>query len=180
MFKKTVLSFIIVFLLIIVTGCGSDNSSNGLTAKPDTKGKCDVFECINLVELNDNYNQVVSKIGFEGELKGDNHYYWDLSSDTGIEVYFYDSGNNISIDFPNKMIIKRANFSKWDEIKSKVDSNEGLSYEELVKLVGGVEGVLTDKKSGMLTYKWLDENGGYLSAIFDRDTMKCSWISAWF
>lgn len=182
MFKKILYSFISVFMILGLVGCGSNTSGDSTTAKVDTKGKCDVFECIKIINTDDTYEQVVSKIGFEGEYTGTDtkKYYWELSEDTGVEIYFYDSGNSISIDFPNSLITKRADFSKWDEIETKTDSKNGLSYDELVNLVGNVQGVLTEKKSSSVTYKWLDANGGYLSAIFDSDDMKCSWISGWF
>lgn len=180
MLKKILFSFTSVFMIFGLVGCGSSNDDT--TAKVDTKGKCDVFECIEIINTDDSYEQVVSKIGFEGEYTGTDteRYYWELSEDTGIEIYFFDSGSTISIDFPNNLISKRANFSKWDEIESKVDSKDGLTYDELVNLLGNVQGVLTDKKSHSVTYKWLDADGGYISAIFDSDTMKCTWISGWF
>lgn len=180
MFKKILFIFIGAFMILGLVGCGSNTSGDSTTAKVDSKGKCDVFECIKIIDSNDNYSQVVSKVGFEGELKSENHYYWELSEDTGLEVYFYDSGNTIGIDYPNKLITKKANFSKWDEIKSKVDSKEGITYNELVSLVGGIEGTLDRKYGDSLTYKWVDNDGGYLSASFNSKDMKCSFVNGWF
>ena len=50
----------------------------------------------------------------------------------------------------------------------------------LVALVDGVEGTLDTKMSGLVSYMWVDANGGYLSAIFYPDTMKCSRVSGRF
>ena len=180
MLKKILFSFIGAFMILGLVGCGSNTSGDSTTAKVDTKGKCDVFECIKLIDINDNYSEVVSKIGFEGELKSENHYYWELSEDTSIDITFGKYGSTVAINYPNKLSIKRADFSKWDEIKSKVDSKEGLTYNELVSLVGGVEGTLDRKYGTSVTYKWLNADGGYLSASFDTDDMKCSFVNGWF
>ena len=36
----------------------------------------------------------------------------------------------------------KVDFSKVDKLKEKINSSDGLTYEEFVEIVGGVEGTL--------------------------------------
>lgn len=88
--KKILIWFICAILALgITTGCNlnkdTDNGSkNNKSAKKESKGKCDVFECINKINTDSTLDKVNKIIGFEGEYIGKNYevYYWQLTEDT--------------------------------------------------------------------------------------------------
>lgn len=99
-----------------------------------------------------------------------------------MQVQFFNSGNcRIDIDFKNKTIANEKNdFSKFSEIKKKLSSGESLTYDEFVKIIGGVEGTLESKSTSSLGYTWINSDGGYLTAQFDSETLKCIAASGMF
>lgn len=170
-----------------VTDKGSDNSSEVTDhAENKAKGNYDVFECIQKINPDNTLVEINEIIGFEGEdisSEGNGEvYYWQLTEDTGVRVQFFDSGNaQIGIDFKNKSIANAKNdFSKFSEIKEKLNAGEALHYDEFVKIIGGVEGVLETKTSYDCSYTWVDEDGGYLMGQFDIETMECKGASGMF
>lgn len=171
-----------LFALIIVTGCTKKDDSN--ISKSKSKGKCDVFECIKKIKTNNTLEEVNEIIGFDGEYIGKEAkvYYWQLTDDTGVQVQFFDSGNcRIDIDYKNQTIANKKNdFSKFDEIKKKLNKGESLKYDEFVKIIGGVEGTLDSKYEGTLSYYWVNKDGGYLTAQFDSETLECKVASGMF
>lgn len=104
---------------------------------------------------------------------------WQLTEYTGVEVQFFDSGNcRIDIDFGNKSIANSKNdFSQFTEIKEKLNNGNSLTYDEFVKIIGGVDGVLETKATSFLGYKWINEDGGYLTVQFDPETLECKAVS---
>lgn len=189
----------IIMLLGILLGCslcacGKDETDIASDDSPEVtdstenevKGNYDVFECIQKINPDNTLAEITEIIGFEGEdisSKGDGKvYYWQLTEDTGVRVQFFDSGNaEIDIDFKNKSIADAKNdFSKFSEIKEKLDAGEALTYDEFVEIIGGVEGVLEKKTTTSYSYTWVDENGGYLIAQFDAETMECKSASGMF
>ena len=170
-----------------VSSKASESSSEDMNSSGmETKGNYDVFECIQKINPDNTLAEINEIIGFEGEdisSKGDGKvYYWQLTEDTGVQVQFFDSGNaEIGIDFKNKSIANAKNdFSKFSEIKEKLDAGEKLTYDEFVKIIGGVEGVLEKKSTTTNGYTWVDKNGGYLIAQFDAETMECKIASGMF
>ena len=190
--KNKVLTILLCCILLatmfIVTGCGekSDNNGNGGEQQSQSKGKYDVFGCIEKLDATMTLEQVNEVIGFEGTLKSETDSYkvydWDLTDKTSISVQFHTKSNTstISANYPNEMVTEKADFSKWDEIKSKLNKREDLTYDEFVKLVGGVQGKMDKKTSTSTTYKWLNDKGGYLSAYFDVKTNKCTMATGRF
>lgn len=179
--KKLQKLLVVIALAGLLTACGK-----GGEPKTETKGKCDVFECIKKLGVNDSLTTINSTIGLDGKQISESDYSttytWELSDDSSIDASISKSDNKVTykISYPTKAIGKRADFSKWDEIKSKLNSKEGLTYDEFVKLVGGVEGVLTSKSSSSLTYHWYNKDGGYLFGYFNADTKMCTMASGRF
>ena len=165
---------------------GSDNSTEVEdSGNSEAKGNYDVFECIKKINPDDTLEEVNKIIGFEGEnisKSGGKVYYWQLTENTGVRVQYCDSGNSqIEIDFKNKSIADgRNDFSKFSEIKKKLNAGETLTYDEFVKIIGGVEGVLESKSSYDCSYTWVNDKGGYLMAQFETKTMKCKGASGMF
>ncbi len=194
--KKIAASAILFGMVCGLTACGNSEKAGGSkeeteaaaeTDGAEAEGKTanyDVFECIKQIETDNTLEEVNEIIGFEGEYIGTEYevYYWQLTEDTGVQVQFFDSGNcRIDIDFKNKTIADKKNdFSKFSEIEEKLNSGEGLTYDEFVQIIGGVEGVLETKSSSALGYTWINDEGGYLTAQFDSETLECESASGWF
>lgn len=187
--NKVIASIFLCMAIILITGCGNNVAKNNGDSKETvqkSKGKCDVFSCIKKIDADDTVEEMNKIIGFEGELTEDKETYkvysWDLTDDTSITSQFHLNNNTATItaNYPNSLITKKADFSKWDEIKAKLNNRETVTYDEFVKLVGGVEGAMQQKTSRSISYKWLNANGGYLSAYFDIDSKKCTMATGRF
>lgn len=183
-----VLCAILALTMFSLTGCGGneEGSNNQTVAEEKSKGNYDVFGCIEKLDATMTLEEMNKVIGFEGELTSDEERYqvykWDLTDDTSITSQFHTTTNTatISANFPNSMITEKADFSKWDEIKSKLNKREEITYDQFVEYVGGVQGKMDQKTSSSITYKWLNNEGGYLSAYFDTKTGKCTMATGRF
>ena len=181
--KKKLMSLMLAAALTIsITGCGSKTEET----KEKSKGKCEVFECMEKLDSKNTLEQMNETIGFEGKLESETEdykvYVWDLSEKTSIKSQFmlkYDTAT-ISATYPTEIAPNKADFSKWDEIKSKLDKKETITYDEFVKLVGGDKGVLKQKTSSSLSYSWYNKDGGFLTAYFNAETGKCTMATGRF
>lgn len=64
--KKILFGFIcIVLLLGVTTGCNSKTTANNNSTKTESKGNCDVFECLDKIDTNATLEDVNKVIGFE-------------------------------------------------------------------------------------------------------------------
>lgn len=155
----------------------TDDTEKSETSKTNSKAKCDVYGCIKTIKTTNTLEEINKIIGFEGEFigKGYQAYYWQITEDEGVKVQFFDSGYcRIDIDYKDKSIMnKKADFSKWNEIKKSLNSGDKMTYDEFVKKVGGVEGTLETKDCSSLGYKWVNADGGYLTATFDAEDNYC-------
>ena len=185
------LCMVLLSTMLVLTGCGikSDEIVKDITnvvEQKKSKGNYDVFGCIEKLDAKNTLEEMNNIIGFEGTLTSETDSYkvykWDLTDDTSITSQFHSSSNTatISANFPNSMVSKTADFSKWSEIKSKLNKREEITYNQFVEYVGGVEGKMTQKTSTSVTYKWLNSDGGYLSAYFDAKTGKCTMATGRF
>lgn len=172
--KKKLFSILLVGVLVIgLTGCGKSTKQS--TNDKQAKGNCDVFKCLTKLDSNMTLEEMNKVIGFEGKLVSDEETYkvysWSLTDDTSISSQFMLKYNTatISANYPSSMVTKKADFSKWSEIQTKLKSREKVSYKEFVKLVGGVEGTIKQKTESTTTYSWYNDKDGYLSGYFDKD-----------
>lgn len=195
MMKKKILSLMVIVLLLsgmfILTGCDSDNSA-GSASEQESKGNYDVFESIKKIEPDATFEEINELMGFDGEVKSESDanstiswklYTWKLTDNTSIEVRIFDETNSDSISayYPNDMIKnKKVDFSKSSEMKKKMNSKEGLKYDEVVEMLGGVEGTLDKKDSTTDTYVWVNADGGSLTVRFSRSNGKCTSFNGVF
>ena len=67
-------------------------------------------------------------------------------------------------------------FSRYDELKPKI--SEGITYDDFIKYIGNVDGILIEKSSYSKKYIWVAEDGrSYLNGTFSISTGKCTFIS---
>lgn len=102
-------------------------------------------------------------------------YNWDVGNEVSIEgTYISANGGPLdvksppdvkyTVNFPASHVRDKADFSNWNEIKLRLNRDEGISYDDLVKLLGGVQGLKQKIETGdRVTYIWYDEDGQYLS-----------------
>lgn len=189
--KKKILSVLLSVLLVgTLTGCGTDTSNSGKGTNPEkepnpakesskSKGNCTAVECIKKIEITNTVEEINNIIGFEGKLidEKNNKWEWELSEKDSIEATFYTSGRgNIKAKIDRDSIAnKKVDFSKYDQLKTKI--NDGITYDEFIKYIGNVEGIIIEKNSSSTKYDWVDTDGSYLSGSFSTSSNKCTFVS---
>lgn len=176
-----------VMMVVLITGCGGSKDE-----KSKSKGNCEVFECVEKINVEGTIADVNKLIGFEGVVTSQSDdasvykwkvYRWELSEDTAIEVRHNENLNTLSVeaDYPTSMLKKKdIDFSNVKDDMKKINSKDGLTYKDVVKILGGVEGALTKKDSSTLTYEWYGKNGGSFTARFSTTTGKCTSYNGLF
>ena len=171
----------------------ANSTSNNLKTTQQSKGNYNVFEAIKLIKTDDTYEKINELIGFEGELTGQSKegsvlnykkYKWELTEDTYIEATIDDNKGKITTsataNFPDSMIKNdKVDLSRTDEMKKKINAEGGLTYEEVVEFVGGVEGTLDSVDSFSHKYIWVNSKGGTLHATFNNSG-KCTIFNGVF
>lgn len=182
--KKILMALLVVIGCgTLLTGCGAKEENNGSGSEPKasaqkSKGKCDLFECMKKIENATSIEDVNEVIGFEG-VKQDGtsetttKYEWELTDDTSIEVSEYKSSSSTSItsitanyEYDN-IKNSKVDLTKLDELKSRINSTDGLYYDDVKEILGGVDGELESISSYSKKYVWVNENGGYVHASFN-------------
>ena len=185
--KKKILSMLCGILVLgALTGCGNNNSTTGNggdasggSTSTNTKGNCTAVECIKKISPENTVEQINNIIGFEGELIDEkyNIYYWELSEETGVKMAYYSSAKGtVTIDFDRDSLANsKVNFSRYSELKPKI--NEGISYNDFISYIGGVEGTVIEKSSYSTKYVWVSSDGSYLNGTFSSSSDKCTFAS---
>ena len=115
------------------------------------------------------------------------YYEWTLPGDIEIDGTYYDypegegtDSATYAVSYRSGKVKDKADFSKWDEIKAALGSDEGLSYDGMVEMLGGVEGLRSKVSTkGEATYHWYNEDGNYLFTMVGSDGM-CGTTSGYF
>ncbi|MBQ3416120.1 MAG: hypothetical protein IJH39_12465 [Clostridia bacterium] len=182
------LALMLVLSLGVLTGCGNNsNNSGNVKQTQQSKGNYDVFEAIKKIETTTTFEDVNKLLGFEGTLKSQSDanstyswklYRWDLTDDTAIEVRINDKDNSASIEakYPTDMIRNgKVDFSKVNsEMKKKINEKDGMTYDQVVEMLGGVQGTLDKKDSSTDTYVWANAQRGSLTVRFSTSTGKAT------
>ena len=111
----------------------------------------------------------------------------DLVTVTSDYIYFtrigsgYDRKYNrltkeVTIDYDRDSLANsKVNFSRYSELKPKI--NEGISYNDFISYIGGVEGTVIEKSSYSTKYVWVSSDGSYLNGTFSSSSGKCTFAS---
>ena len=188
-FKLTTITLTIFMVLLLVTGCDllkkkeveTKSTKEDTKVEEKSKGKCKVLDCIKKISTDASYEEVNKIIGFDGEsyLEGNGWktYKWELNEDDTVEVTFFSTSTTIKIKFDDDLIKnKKVDFFKYSEIKSALSNSQNVSYKEMKEKFGGVDGTLIEKSSSGNKYRWVNSEGGYLDANFDKDNTRCSMV----
>ena len=179
----------VVIAVFYFKGLGEEQNkevekSSEITVSENIKGKQNVFETIKLIETENTVEEINEIIGFEGECTDEENkiYEWEVSEDTSVKVQYSKSNDaTIEISFPSKKIAnENVDFSKFEEIKSAMNTSSSITYDEIVQKLGGVEGTLKYKAKGTVRYEWDRPDGGYLTCTFNSVSMKCTFASGRF
>ncbi len=167
-----------IVMLLCLTGCGNNVSTNGGNSSK-IKGNCHATECIKQIKVENTVEEINKIMGFEGELTDEKYdiYYWKISEDEGIKVAYYNSDKGtITVDFDrNSIANSKVNFSRYDELQSKI--KEGITYNDFKSYIGNVDGVITEKSSSSTKYTWVSSDGSYLTGSFSSRTNECTFAS---
>lgn len=197
--KKSILvigvALMLALGLVVLTGCGNDNSNNSGNAQQEqkSKGNYDVFEAIKKIETTTTFEKINTLLGFEGTLKSQSDanstyawklYRWDLTDDTAIEVRITEKDSSASIEaiYPTDKIRNgKVDFSKVNsEMKKKINEKDGMTYDQVVEFLGGVQGTLDKKDSSTNTYVWANDQRGSLTVRFSSSTGKVTSFNGVF
>ena len=197
--KKSILvigvALMLALGLVVLTGCGNDNSNNSGNAQQEqkSKGNYNVFEAIKKIETKTTFEQINTVLGFEGTLKSQSDanstyawktYRWDLTDDTAIEVRITEKDSSASIEaiYPTDKIRNgKVDFSKVNsEMKKKINEKDGMTYDQVVEFLGGVQGTLDKKDSSTNTYVWANDQRGSLTVRFSASTGKVTSFNGIF
>ena len=176
-------------VVIILAGCGTKkeagNTNNDTTTKA-SKGNCTVFECVKKLSPDNTLEEVNNLIGFEGTVKQESDekstskwkiYTWELTDDSSVEITIYENSKTINIasTYPKDAVKNSGvDLSKANDMKSRINESDGLMYDEVKELLGGVDGILIKRSSFSDTYIWSNSNGGNVTANFSPKTNKCT------
>ena len=173
--KKLILgSMTILCAICFITGC-SDNKLDE-TQKEEAKGNCTVTECMQKIEASNTAEEISAIIGFEpttSEYSGDKT--WKLDSKNWITLKTAGDSSILQATI-DKESIKNENVKLPTQSELKELLNKGMTYEDLVELLGG-EGTLESKTEGSTGYVWADKNGQRLGATINNKTQKCTVAS---
>ena len=186
--KKIFFCLALIVCAATLTGCGkastateSSSSSSTSTAEVKSKGNCTVFECVEKTTGKDTLEDMNKLIGFEGtvlrEGNGWKTYKWELNDNDSVETTFYSTSTSTKINFKDDVIKNsKVDFSKYSELKKLLNSGEKVSYDKVKELFGGQDGTLVEKDNSSVKYKWVNAEGGYLTASFNSDKTRCSMV----
>lgn len=180
--RKLLSTFLLVAVSVFfIAGCNSDKSNNkkieDKNSDSNIKTKCEFYECINKIEPENTIEEMNEIIGIDAVKTSDeyNYYEYDFGNDRKIILkFYYDDKPTIEVKY-NKKDLKndKVTLKNLSALKSRI--NDGITYEEFKKEVGGVDGTLIEKSTSSKNYIWVNENEGNVKATFDKKG-KCTFF----
>lgn len=179
--KKLLTILLCTTFIIFTTGCEEKKEANTNTPeiKDEVKGKCEIRECMKLLNPNMKVEEINEIIGFAGEKdESIEKYTWKLTEKTKIEVEYNDDKGSIKAtykkdDLKNENVKMSICYDILNNIKEKT-----YTYEEMVEKLGGIEGNLESYTKGSKMYSWVDKDGITFRATFSNSLKgKCSIVT---
>lgn len=176
--KKLLCAMMIGLSLVCFTGCQEQEQKQEEKEEEIVKGNCDVKECIKLLNATDSIEKMNEVIGFEAEKDGED-YKWQITKKTSLTAK--KSGDNYILQttmIKEELASEEVDFGVYSELKELLDKGTSFTYEEAVKKLNGVEGVLSSKTSTSESYMWVDKHNRVFRATFSNTiNKKCSIMS---
>lgn len=184
-----VLMIIAPWKIISTVDLDDKGGSSEVTPAPTTnKGNCAFFECLSKVSIDNTKEEVEAIFGFAPEAEIDEDadtekYTWNFDDNHSIVMNvstFLNRKSTISIRLDkydnDELQQKGVTFDNLSQIKAKMSSSDGITYEEVKELMGGVDGIVTEVTS-WTKYEWRStDSKGYASISFSDG--KCMFLSA--
>ena len=174
-----------IFLVAVVAIGIIDGIQSGTAEKPEDEteevisANCSTIECIKKIDVTDSVEKITETIGVEPEYdEFSERYKWKLSNNESIARE--KSGDSYILQATiNKENVANADvdLSVYNEIKADIQNGKAYTYEDLVKKLGGVEGVVAGKTKNSKRYIWVDKHNQTFSETINNDDGKCSIIS---
>lgn len=177
--NKILIGLTCLFVLICTVGCVNtkeNTSAKNDNVKSDTeqtvKSKCSYYECLTKMSLDNTLEELNGIVGFEAtklESTSLDKYEYDFVNDKKITVSISnDKIVSIKIEYDKKELKnKKVTLDNLSDIKARI--NDGISYDEFKKAVGGVDGTLIEVSSWN-KYVWVAEDGSSnVTASFGKD-----------
>lgn len=187
--KKTVAMAVAVAALVLlgVVGVIALGEGNAPTddkgddvAQETPKGKCEIDECMKLLEPKMTVAEANEVMGFEGEKSDDEEKYtWQLTSKSKIVIEYKEKAGTITATY-DKAEIKDSEFkiAKGYELQNLLREGTSYTYKETVEQFGGVEGHLATHSPTSKRYIWVNADEITFGATFsDSIDGKTSIIS---
>lgn len=187
--KKTVAIVVAVVALVLLGVVGMIALGEGNAPVDDKgddvaqevpKGKCEIDECMKLLEPKMTVAEANEVIGFDGEKDATAETYtWQLTSKSKISIEYKDDLGTIKASY-DKDEIKDSAFkiSKGYELQDLLKEGTSYTYKETVEQFDGVEGHLETKAPTFEMYAWVNGDGMVFRATFsDSIDGKTSIIS---
>ena len=161
--KKIMLFLFVAFISVTLVGCGSNKTNT--TGTPDAenmaKSNCSYYECLNEIKRDNTVDEITKIIGINPETdEAGTKYTYKFNEDKSIIVNTMEDGKIVIVvlDWYDKedLANKKVKLGNLDEVNSKI--NDGITYEQFKKYVGGVEGTLVELGSWN-NYIWVAEDG---------------------
>lgn len=172
--KKKLLAMLLCGgLMFGLAGCASADKALDEKPQEELKGNCAITECIKQIKTSNTVEEITNIIGVKAEESG-KEYTWRLNSKNYIKLKLQ-TGSPILQATIDKDTIKNdeVNFISSSELQDMLN-NGSFTYQELVKKLGGVEGILDSKTTDSVGYIWVNKRKHTLSATFNNKTGKCT------
>lgn len=176
--KLLIVLFASLFTLTIATGC-EDSKKEGQqepVVEEQSKGKCEVEECMSLISTNMTVEEVNEIIGFEGEQKENDIYIWKLTDNTSIEIEYKDNSASIKGIYDKSKMVDNISLSVCYNIINNI-KEKTYTYEEMVESFEGVEGHLYLNAPTYKMYMWIKDGKTFLATFSDSNDGKTSIVS---
>lgn len=181
MIKRNKFLLLGVLLLSLATGCGeTKKQEKNVEEIPKVQGKCEVRECISLLNTKNTVEEINEIIGITGEKSEySEKYTWKLSEKESITLDMSSTSPILQATIDKEKVKNENNdFSIFNELKEALNKGKTITYKEMVEKLGGIEGTLAGRTSTSDRYIWVDKHNRTFSATFNKEKEgRCSIIS---
>lgn len=164
--KKIILFLLVAVISITLVGCGTNktntnNTNDAQESEKMAKSNCSYYKCLNEIKLDNTVDEITKIIGINPETdESGTKYTYKFSQDKNIVVNTMEDGKVVTVILDGydeeDLANKKVTLDNLDEVDSKI--NDGITYEQFKKYVGGLEGTLVELGSWN-KYIWVAEDG---------------------
>ena len=176
--NKLFVGVICLLVLVSITGCGKktnlSNKKQSDNTETEVKAKCSYYKCLSKMSLSNTVDELNNIVGIEAKsvettVENMEKYEYDFGNDKKITVTLFSGKvSSITMAYDKKELKnKKVTLDNLSDIKARI--NDGISYDEFKKAVGGVDGTLIEVSSWN-KYVWVAGDGSSnVTASFGKD-----------